>query len=621
MEENMGTNPQKPKMGKKKKIVIAIIALVVVAIATVVVLGFTGVIDFNFTKKSKADAGIGKVSEVFTDTANDLETELNDAGLSVKALDKESITDVDASVDVSFDIKEIEIENLDSDETELIDDIIDLVNQVKVGAEAKVNSEGKLNVKLDAVVGEEPISVEATYDGEKIGVRSEELNEKWLTLDVEKLLAEVELDEDAIEELEKITEEVQTLVEKLLLTEDEVKHFKSTYSKILTEYVTSLEIESEKDTIEVGDKEKKCTKTTITLDEDDVKNLLITYIESVENDEKGQNIVKEKIKLVCDFIIENEEIFTSNYGYDYYYDQVNDYYNDYYYDDYYYDDYSYDYVDSPIDDVKDFAESIDEIFTEDNFEMIKDAIDDLYMGDIEVTIETYSTLTNIYATNITFEVEGEGIVLAMTFDGDTTNATVSMKASGMSMDMIDLVLVNEKNHKSLEIKAADDVVDYIGTEISGKIDCTISNNNLKTTLSLDLGDEGNVVFTQNLKVKTNTDSEYSATSSNNIKLDIPDVMKIDATVNIDIGLKTANVKIASINSGIDLTDAMMTGEPDATTTKELEQYVEDAIPEVVDILKGLKEIDIIKEYLSEDIDDAITELESVSFDEVIGTVY
>ncbi len=624
MEENQNVNesqiPPKKKMGKKKKIIIAVVAILLIAVITVVVLGLTGVINFNFSDKSKADAGISKVSEVFTDAANDLETELTAAGLDIKVFDNTDVKEVEASVGVSLDIKELTIDELE-DEQELVDDVVSLLNEVEVNASAKATEDGKLNVKVGAEVAETPISAEITYDGEVVGVRSKELNEKWLAMDAQTIIDSIteEFSEEDMAELEAMVDEFIALAEDLVLTEDEISHFKSTYSNIITDYLLSLEIKSEKDKVKVGGKEKNCTKTTITLDEDDIKDFLITCVEKVEDDEEGQKIVKEKIKLVCNFIIENEELFESvDTGYDYYED-------DYYYDDYYYDDYDYDYdyydyeEPSIAETMQEVVDNIDSIFESENFEMIKSAIEEIEMGDVEIKVETYANLTEVYATVITFEADGTGIEVEMNFDGNTTNATLSVNA-GQKMDVAHMTLVNEENHKSIEVKAADDMVDYMGTELSAKVDCTIAKNNLKTVFELDLGEEGNVSLTQDLTVKTNTESEYTATSVNTIKAEIPYALTCDLSVNVDVSYKTSDVSVSDVEDYIDLTDIYLGNAEDEALVAEMETYIEDAIPNLVTILEALNEVEIINEYVGDDLGELISGLEDFSFDAVTGEV-
>ena len=632
MEENQNVNenqiPPKKKMGKKKKVIIGVVAVLLVAIITVVVLALTGVINFNLSDKAKADAGISKVSEVITGTVNDLETELTEAGLDAKALSNLSPEEVEAAVNVSLDIKELTIDGLE-DEQDLVDDVVALLNDVKLNASLKGTEDGKLNVKIGGEIAEAPISAEVTYDGEVVGMRAEELNEKWIGLDAQTVIDAMseEFSEEDLAELEAMADEFVAFAEDFVLTEEEIEHFKSTYSKTLTEYLLFLEIKPEKDEVSVGGTNKKCTKTTITLDEDDIKDLLITYIEKVENDEKGQEIVKEKIKLLCNFIIENEELFEVSSIYDDPYSYYDDYDYDYDYDDY---DYDYDdyelelndtdyYYESPsiAETMQEVLDNVDVVFEAETIDMIKEGIEELDLGDFEVKIETYASLTEVYATKIIFDVDGAGLVVDMKFDGNRTDALVSVKA-GQKMDVLEIVLVNEKNHKSLEVKAAKDIVEYIGTEVSAKAECTIAENNLKTVLTLDMGEEGNLTFEQDLTVETNTETEYKAKTANRIKAEIPYAFTCDLTVNVDLLYKTSGVTVDKIEDYIDLTDAVMSGEePDEATIEELKTYVEDAIPNVVKILEALNEVEVINENVGDDLETIISELENASFEDLM----
>ena len=612
MEENQNVNANSPKkkMGKAKKIIIAIIAVLVVAISVVAVLGFTGKLDFNFSKKSKADAGIGKVGEVFSQTATDLETEYNEAGLNVKLTDFE---EVEMNLDMSVDINEFEVDGMDSEEEEIMDAVIELVNNIDLNANVKASNE-KGGLKLGATINEEPVSVEVAFDGEKVGLRSEELNEKWLTLELQEILDEYadefELDEETMAELEELMASFEELITDLVLTNEEVEHFKSTYSNMLTDYILSLDIKSEKDKIKVGKKEKNCTKTTITLDEDDIKDLLITYVEKAKDDEEGQKIVKEKITVILDFIIENEELFETD---SYYYD-------DYYYD--YYDDYSYTYEEpSIVEEAEELKETIDEAFNSETFDTLIEAIEEIELEGLEITIESYASVTDVYATNITFELDEESVTLEMVFDGDTTNAVMSMDMYGQSMEVVEFILKNEKNHKALEIKIAEDAVENGAPEMSAMVDMAISENKLDTSFELDLGEEGNMKISQEMNVKTNTESEYSVNTKTNIKFDIPDAMKCDMTLNVDSSIKTSGVDFTSIDECIDLTDAIIEGNPDKETEEELYQYILDAVPGVVNVLESVKGFEIVELVDgTESIDEVMEMLEDLTMEDLKGTI-
>ena len=609
MEENQNVNANSPKkkMGKSKKIIIAIIAVLVVAIGVVAVLGFTGKLDFNFSKKSKADAGIGKVGEVFSQTATDLETEINNSGLRTKLLDKE-ISEIEYDLDMSVEINEIEVADMDSEDEEILDYVKDIFNNVKFNANIKAG-EGKASGKLGMILNEEPVSLEVAYDGEKVGIRSEELNEKWITVELQEILDEYadefELDEETMAEFEEMLAAYEKLANELMLTEEEVEHFKSTYSNMLIDYILSLDIESEKDKIKVGKKEKNCTKTTVTLDEDDIKDLLITYVEKAKDDEEGQKIVKEKIIAVLDFIIENEELFETDSYYD-------DYYTDYYYDD-------YEEV-SIAEQAEDLKETIDEAFEAETFDTLIEAIEEIELEGFEITIESYSSVTDVYATNIIFEVDGASITIEMEFDGNTTNAVIAMDMYGESMDVAKLTLKNEKNHKSLEIKTADDAIENGAPEMSVMLDMIIAENKLETSFELDLAEEGNMKISQEMTVKTNTDTEYKNSTKTNMKLDVPDVMNFDITVNVDSSIKTSGVDFTSIDECIDLTDAIIEGNPDEETEEELYQYMLDAVPGVVNVLESVKVFEIVELVDgTESIDEAIEMLEDLTMDDLKGT--
>ena len=127
-------------------------------------------------------------------------------------------------------------------------------------------------------------------------------------------------------------------------------------------------------------------------------------------------------------------------------------------------------------------------------------------------------------------------------------------------------------------------------------------------------------FEQDLKIKTNTETEYSATTATTIKADIPYAFTCDLTVNVDLLYKIADVNVSKIEEYVDLTKVYETAGEDETAMKELETYIEDAMPNVVSILEALNEVEIINEYVGDDLGELISALEDFSFDAVTGEV-
>lgn len=607
MEENNGAVEQGKKPGKLKKILIPVVAVVVVVAVVLAVLVFTGKLDFNFSKKDKALAGYDKMAEVVTGVATDLQTEVEEAGLNTK-LSLNNLKEIDASLDLSVDVKKLEISELSSDNEDILQAIIDLLADTKLSINAKSNGE-KLYANVGVSSGNLALSAEANYDGELIGVRSKELNEKWIAVDAGKVtdaLSE-EIDLDATkEEIEKMAQEIADVASELAFTDEEVEHFKSTYAGIPKEFLESLDVESEKATVEINDKEKNCTKATIKLDDEDVKDLLITYVETVGEDDKGIEILNKRFKAIAEYA---EEIYTtmdavSEYEDDYYDDYYdNDYYDDYYYDDYYYDDYDYEPDFSSMD--------LTELVNAETIDALVEEIEALDLEGLEISIDTYATLTKVYRTDIIVEIDGTKLVLECTFEDGTTVIDIAVKASGMSVDIATLKIVNEKNHKALEFALAKDMVAYAGTDMSLAIDCTIEENKMKTSVELDMGSEGNVAFISEITVKENTESAYTANAKTTLKAKVEEVIDCDVTVNTNTSIKTSNVSFDKVGEYVDVTDYLLTEEMSEELTTELQEYVLDAVPNVTKLLEGLKNIDFVDEYFATEIDDLIDELESL----------
>lgn len=181
----------------------------------------------------------------------------------------------------------------------------------------------------------------------------------------------------------------------------------------------------------------------------------------------------------------------------------------------------------------------------------------------------------------------------------------------MSVDIATLKVVNEKNHKALKFELDKDMVEYSGSEMSFGVDCTIESNKLKTSFEMDLGSEGKVELINEVTVKENTETAYSANSKTTIKAKIEDVIDCDITINIDTSIKTSNVSFDNITDYIDVTDFVTTGEMSDELNGELEEYASDMIPNITKLLEKIKDIDFVDEYLADEIDDLIDELEDL----------
>lgn len=582
MEENNEAVKQGKKPGKLKKILIALVALTIVAAVVLAVLCFTGKLELNFSKKDKALAGYDKMAEVVTGVATDLQTEVEEAGINTKLLLKD-LNEIDASVDLSVDVNKLEISDLGSDE-ELLEDVFDLLSDSKVSINAKSDGE-KFYASLGMSTGEVDFSAEANYDGELIGIRSKELNEQWIAVDakevIDVLTEEVDL-EFSKEEIEEMAQKILDIADEIAFTEEEIEHFKTTYTGIPKEFLKTLDVETEKATVEIDGKDKKCTKATIKLDDEDIKELLLIYVDTVAEDDKGIEILNKKLGVIVEFL---EEIYTTT--------NIDNDYGSYY-------------------DVPDFSSlDLTELLNSNTLDEVANEIENLDLEGLEVSINTYATVTNVYRTDIVIEIEGTKLVLECTFEGDTTTIDICVKSSGMSVDIATLKVVNEKNHKALKFELDKDMVEYSGSEMSFGVDCTIESNKLKTSFEMDLGSEGKVELINEVTVKENTETAYSANSKTTIKAKIEDVIDCDITINIDTSIKTSNVSFDNITDYIDVTDFVTTGEMSDELNGELEEYASDMIPNITKLLEKIKDIDFVDEYLADEIDDLIDELEDL----------
>ena len=398
MEDN-NQNPEVKVSGKKpfkkaKIFCISAIIVVVAAVAAGLALYFTG--HLNLTKQDKVWNGINKVSETFTKPIDEIgKTQ------ETKIADKLGDGALELSTEVSADIEEINIESLSSSDKKVLDSVIDLINDSKISLNAGIDFEeneytGKVTAEVDDVV--DSISGEVVYSDDTLSFRSEEINDKFISItqdDIEENLSEYKT---SFEQMKPVLEGLLKTIDKLKLTEKEKDHFKKTYKKAIEKEIKKMKIKASSGTVEVNGKSKNCTKAVVEIDDEGVQNLVKALIDAYKNDKEGKKIIREKVSVIAESLgqdIDDDEI----------------------------DEYIDEYIDK-----------------------LEDEIDNIkFDGTIKIT--SYATLTQIYRVDIVFSTEQFDIALETTFEKKKAVTDIKIKSGSQSMNIGTLEVINEKNKK------------------------------------------------------------------------------------------------------------------------------------------------------------------------------
>ncbi|MBR3133759.1 MAG: hypothetical protein IKG42_06905 [Clostridia bacterium] len=533
MEENKNQEPEVKVSGKKtfnKGKIIGIVAFVacIAIIAGMIALYFTG--HLNLTKKDKVWNSIKKAGEVFSDTTDDISKKTN-AKISDKIFDSSAI---EYSAEITADIEEVEIEDLSSSEQKVIDNIIEIVNDSKIKLDVSADLDekefyAKANAKVDGVV--DSISGEVVFEDDNLSIRSEELNDKYLTISKKYLEKEMG---SSFDEVYKVIDNLSGSLDELMLEEKEIKHFKDTYKKVIEKEIKSKKMESSSGKVKVNGKQKSCTKVVVSLDEDDVKDLARKIVDTFDEDEKGKEIIKKRIvkvsKLAGEELSERE---VEKYM-DQFVDQAND--------------------------------AIDEIS---------------FNGKIKIT--AYATLFNIYRVDFDYSEGGQSAGVQFVFDGKKT--TITADVAGQKIGNI--TIVNDKKEKELSFELDEDIGSYIGLSAKGSIKLEIEDKKFTTTVEANgeyKNQEINIKLVDEETRTKDTDSELERENKISFDIDIPDVISAKGKFNIDDSIKLVNsIDIPNTSNSVDIEN-----------NSELQKYSNECEKNAEKLLEKIKDSDAIK---------------------------
>lgn len=547
--------PKPKKGGVAKKIIIAVVALIVIAAIVIGVLFATGILDINLSKKSKMVAGVEKIGERLSNTVDDLSGNAKDSSTSTikiyNNLNKDSEVELSGEISANVDSFDVSSSTAKVDKS-TVKTVLDIINSSKLGATVKYDGKEKVAASLNGKIDNVELSGEVVYDGEKVAVRSEEINPKWLSIskeDIEEMMESEGVDFEQIESMiNKMTDQMIEIAKSLEIDEKTQKEIAERYNNVLKDFINkkSKDIESEKDKVKVDGKSKNCEKLTLELDGDDVKDLLIEYVDTFKSDKKLQEIVKNLTR-------------TSIETY-------------------------YEYA--SIDDEK---PDIDEIWDEAISELdeLKDEIKDLDL-DIKVVLTVYATNTDVYRTDISIFVENMEIILESTFNKEDTVIDVAMKSSGIKVDVATITIKSEKNSASVKVETAEGIEDYLGEKMYLEIVCKNDDKKTELTISADLGKNGKASIALVSNVDKNEDNEYAAETSLNFDIDIEDVITTKGSLNIKSNIKVGNVSIPSISEAETV---------DANDQEAVAEYMTEAQTNIVELMDKVSKIEGLSDLL------------------------
>ena len=315
-EEKKETKIKQPK--KVVKIISIIIAIIAVIAIVIGILVATGKINLNFSKKSKMVSGIEKLSEAYTRPFDELSQNAEKNNLDIKLFDNlEKDSAIEASTEILANVDKLEVDGLTSSEKSTVKSVVDLINKSKIATNIRYDGKESAYIKLNGKLDSVEVSGEALYDGSQAALRSEQISSKWITIsedDLKDLADENGLDLDDLKDtISESINQFSEISKSVQIDKKTQKEINEKYSKILKDYINekSKDIKSEKGTVEVDGKEKKCTKLTLKLNEKDIKKLAKNYLDAFAKDDQLKEILTSAAQSYADVMKSSGETSTA----------------------------------------------------------------------------------------------------------------------------------------------------------------------------------------------------------------------------------------------------------------------------------------------------------------------
>lgn len=290
MEEEQKFEVQQPgnskQKGSKKGLVIAIVIILILAVAGGVCWYFFFNKDtkLQMSEESKVSNAANKVSSKLEEITEGY-TKSEPRKISKNLAEKPFKT----NVTVTGSINDFTMTGVDSSSVEAIKQAIagkELTGEIQGNIK-----EGKLFGKLTAA-GQEIGNLVFNNNVAAVKVPSQE---KYYALFKDSLASSAQYSELAeIFEMSKYLTADSMNLEKYSFSENDKKHFTDNYGNIFKDSINKDNIKKESAEVTVDGKTEKCDKITYTLNNEDIKNLLKKYVETIKNDTEGQDIVLNK---------------------------------------------------------------------------------------------------------------------------------------------------------------------------------------------------------------------------------------------------------------------------------------------------------------------------------------
>lgn len=497
-------------------------------------------------------AGVEKLTEAYTKPFNTVSENAEENGAVIKVFNNiKEDSAIGVTAEGSVNIEELDIKSASSSERATIESVKDLLNDLKFALDTRYDGKESVYLNLKGDIDDVELAGEFLFDGTQAGIRSEQLNKKWITLSKSDLESEgLDIDEFQ-EQLSTLMSQLAEISKSVDVDEKTQKEIEEKYNNVLKDFVNekSKDIETEKATVKVNGKDKKCDKLTLKLTSKDIQELLIDYVEVFEKDEKTQAILKDVLKTVAETAKQTGETAT----------------------------------------IGDVDEMFDEMMS--SMDDLKDSIKEIDF-DGKIILEVYATNTDVYKTDITIEIEGNKIILSTVFNKNETVTTVSIKSSGVTMEIATVTVKSEDNAVNVKVVLGSLLQEQLGAkeEVYFEINVKEEKSKAEATFTLNAGEFGHGTISLKSEITKNEDKEYADKATLAIDIDVPNEMTIKMSADVKSSIKVGNVSIPTISKA----DSVSIDDEEA-----LAAYAEEIKPELEKLGKKLEKIKSLEPFIEE----------------------
>ena len=251
-----------------------------------------------------------------------------------------------------------------------------------------------MNLKYD---GKDLGTAELIVDSEKIGLKVKEITDKYLTMSIEDIMEELNLDVDTSIKLNSTDIELSELIDLLDVSDSEIKRITDRYKKVLEDVIPESNYSSTKEKITVNGKEINATAYSVKISEKDLTKLATKMLESLKEDDSTIDLIQEKVNKIMSLTGQSTMKLTKS--------QIKS------------------AIEAGMSEISDSNE----------------------LNGKEVKITVYENKDEI--VRVQFEVGDDAIIIDSQKDGDTTNMALKAKTDGTEMNIMNVESTKKGDNK------------------------------------------------------------------------------------------------------------------------------------------------------------------------------